>query len=138
MFYTTNTPSSNLYTLRHPSHTLQQHIFTLIRGQRSVCGPVYRVEESKKTLSRARERKRWQPTGWGLTPPCVPGRLAAEVPFSGGICSKTPTTQSCAAVTIQRVDIWYGMMTLQTYSYELCGDTQHHPLVAFNTTQVSS
>ncbi len=64
--------------------------------------------------------------------------LAADVPFSGGICSKTPTTQSCAAVTIQRVDIWYGMMTLQTYSYELCGDSQRHPLVAFNTTQLSS
>lgn len=96
------------------------------------------MEESKKTLLRARERKRGQPTGWGPTPPCVPGHLAADLPFSGGICSKTPTIQSSAAVTIQRVDVWYGMMTLQTSSYELCGDTQRHPLVAFNTTQSSS
>ncbi len=27
-------------------------------------------------------------------------------------------------------------MTLQTYSYELCGDTQRHPLVVFTTTQL--
>ncbi len=27
-------------------------------------------------------------------------------------------------------------MTLQTYTYELCGDTQRHPLVVFTTTQV--